>query len=654
LLIGASPALLKADSAGMPQTAVPSSSAAQRRLAAGRQHLKQHRWHDAERALGEAVAVLDGNAFDWLGLAIARQKLGRLDEAQAAARRALDIEPGFLEAREMLGQCLLQLGRPAEAVAAYESAPPDAAFGHDSLLNHGMALVHADRAAEAVPLLLRAIALKMDSVPAYVRLGGAFKRLKMFEEASECFRTAVALDPNHLTAHGFLVHLDQFACRWQHFEADVAAFLAALERTRREMPQGQECTPFALVAIPHDPMTMRHAAQLEAARQAKAVRPLPPARWTRGAGERLRVGYLSADFYQHATAMLIAEVFERHDRARFEVFVYSHGRDDGSPIRRRLQAAVEHWVEVGPLDAEATARRIRADGVDLLVDLKGYTQDHRFQTLACRAAPLQASWLGFPATTGAPWIDYFIGDPWVTPLEHAPRYTEKLAQLPVCYQPNDRQRPLPAPATRAQWGLPEGRPVLASFNNVYKITPACWSRWMRILRAVPEAVLWLLDGNEQAKANLRREAQARGVDPQRLLFAPAVPPAVHQSRLALADLMLDTWPCNAHTTASDALWAGLPLLTLSGEIFASRVAGSLLRAVGLPELVTHDEEAYEATAVALLHEPARLAALRRRLVEGRLEHPLFDSARFTAELEALYLRMAERARAGLAPDHLPA
>jgi predicted O-linked N-acetylglucosamine transferase (SPINDLY family) len=242
----------------------------------------------------------------------------------------------------------------------------------------------------------------------------------------------------------------------------------------------------------------------------------------------------------------------------------------------------------------------------------------------------------------------------VTPLEHAPRYTEKLAQLPHCYQPNDRQRPRPGAVTRAQWGLPEDRPVLASFNNVFKITPEAWDSWMRILCSVPEAVLWLLDGNEQAKANLRREAEARGVDAGRLLFAPAVPPALHQSRLPLADLMLDTWPCNAHTTASDALWAGLPLLTLSGEIFASRVAGSLLRAVGLSELITHDAAAYEATAVALLRDPARLAALRRRLVEGRLSHPLFDSARFTADLEALYERMAARARAGLTPEHLPA
>jgi predicted O-linked N-acetylglucosamine transferase (SPINDLY family) len=304
----------------MRQTAASSPLAARRRLAAGRELLKQHRWRDAERALGDAVAVLDGNAFDWLGLAIARQKLGALDAAQAAARRALEIEPRFLEAREMLGQCLLQLNRPAEAVAAYEGAPAGTVFGHDSLLNHGMALVHADRAGEAVPLLLQAIALKMDSVPAYLRLGGAFKRLKMYEEAVECFRTAGRARPAEphrarLPGAPGPVRLPLAALRCRR-----RGLPRALERTSREMPQGQECTPFALVAIPHDPMAMRHAAQLEAARQARGVRPLPAPRWVRRAGERLRVGYLSSDFYQHATAMLIAEVFERHDRERFEVF----------------------------------------------------------------------------------------------------------------------------------------------------------------------------------------------------------------------------------------------------------------------------------------------------------------------------------------------
>lgn len=625
-----------------------------KRLLAGREHLRHRRWNQAAQDLGAALAGQAGSPHDWLGLAIARLRLDQLSGAVEAARAALALDTGLLESREVLAQALMQSNCHAEAAQVYEQAGDADAFGHDSLLNWGISLVRCDRAQEAVPILLRAVSLKMDSVPAYVRLGAAFRQLKMFEEANECFRTAVALEPDNLTAHGYLTHLDQFACRWDRFHEDAQAFVDALLRTERELADGQECTPFALVAIPHDPMVMLHASTLESRRQARGVVPLPARRWQRAEGERIRIGYLSADFYQHATAMLIAEVLERHDRSRFELFLYSHGKDDRSQMRARLQQAGEHWVDVSALSPEAIAKRVRSDGIDILVDLKGYTQDHRFRTMAYKAAPLQVSWLGFPGTTGAPCIDYFIGDAVVTPLSHADRYSEKIAQMPASYQPNDRRRPLPGAATRAQWGLPEGRPVLACFNNVYKITPTTFASWMRILAAAPDALLWLLDGNDQAKANLRREAQAAGVDPQRIVFSPAVPPAIHTSRLPLADLMLDTWPCNAHTTASDALWSGLPLVTLPGEPFASRVAASLLGAVGLGELVADDVAGYERIVLELLRDPQRLAAMRRRLVDERERLPLFDAERFARELDALYERMAARARAGLAPDHLPA
>jgi len=624
------------------------------RLAAGREHLRNLRWREAERDLCAGIGAVGATVHDWMGLAIARLKLERAAEATEAAQRAVSMAPASVEAREILAQALLAQQRHADAVRIYEGAPEGSRFGHDSLLNWSIALVKADRPADAIPRLMEAISLKMDSVPAYVRLGAAFRQLKMFEEANECFRTAVALEPDNLTAHGYLVHLDQFACRWDRFGEDVAAFIEAIERNPREMPEGQECTPFALVAIPHDPKIMRHAAELEAGRQARGAVPLPKQGWRRAAGERIRIGYVSADFYQHATAMLIAEVLERHDRERFEVFLYSHGKDDRSAMRARLTRACEHWIDARAMGPQTIAERVRADGIDILVDLKGYTQDHRFKTMAYRAAPLQVTWLGFPGTTGASYIDYFIGDRVVTPIEHASRFAEKLAQMPASYQPNDRQRPRPRPATRAQWGLPEDRPVLACFNNVYKITPQAFACWLSILRQAPDAVLWLLDANDQASANLRREAQAAGIDPERLIFSPSVPPEIHQSRLPLADLMLDTWPCNAHTTASDALWSGLPLVTLPGETFASRVAASLLGAVGLDELVASDEERYEEIVLALLGDRDRLASLREHLVQGRDTLPLFDAERFAKDLEALYMRMAERAAAGLAPDHLPA
>ena len=625
---------------------------ATQRLQAGREHLRRHRWLEAERDLTVAMSRLAGMKADWLGLALARLKLRQWEVALEAARRSLDFEPGCLATRQIIAQCLTEQQRHNEAAQVYAEAPESTPKDHDWLLNHGTALVQCDRASEAIPLLLRAVELKMDSVLAYVRLGAAFKHLKMFEEASECFRTAVALQPDNLVAHCFLVHLDQFACRWQHFTDDVAAMLKALGDVSHELQDGQECTPFALVAIPHHPLEMLHAARLEAGRQTQGVKPFT-ARPVSREGERIRIGYLSADMHQHATAMLISEVLERHDRSRFEVSVYSHGPNDRSAMRARLEGAVEHFVDVRPLSAEETARRVRTDQIDILVDLKGYTQHHRFRTMAYRSAPIQVSWLGFPGPTGADCIDYFIGDPIVTPLEHAAHFSEKLAQMPICYQPNDRQRALPAPTRRRQWGVPETGPMLCCFNSVYKITPEVFDSWMRILHAVPEAWLWLLDGNEQAKVNLRREAGLRGVDPSRLLFAPPAAPEQHQSRLACADLMLDTWPCNAHTTASDALWAGLPLVTLRGEVFASRVAASLLHACGLDELVCDSIETYEATAVTLLRDPPRLEALHRHLIDQRLSLPLFDSQAFSADLEALYLRMVERHRAGLQPDHLP-
>lgn len=636
-----------------PAPTRPKSRLAGQKLQSGREHLRQLRWAQAERDLSAAMTGLVGSMYDWLGLAVARMKLQQLEPAIQAGRRAMELDPTSLEARGLVAQCLFQQQRYQEAERVYAGVPAGATLDHDWLLNHGITLVHVGRAEQAIGLFMQALSIKMDSVRAYVRLGAAFKQMKMFEEAVECFRTAAALDPDNLTAHGFLVHLDQFACRWDSFDADVQTFLDTLMRIPADDAESHECTPFALVAIPHDPMAMLQAARFESRRQAKGVTPFKP-RAIRPVGERLRLGYVSGDMHQHATAMLISEVLERHDRTQFEVFVYSHGRNDRSPMRQRLEAAVEHFIDTSTLTTEQIARRAREDGIDILVDLKGYTQNHRFRAMAFKPAPVQVTWLGFPGTSGSDAIDYYIGDPFVTPLGYADHYSEKLAQMPLCYQPNDRQRPRPQATHRAQWSLPENRPVLACFNNVYKITPPVFDSWARILGAVPDAVLWLLDSNEQAKTNLRREAQRRGIDPQRLLFAPSITPALHQSRLSCADLMLDTWPCNAHTTASDALWAGLPMITLPGETFSSRVAASLLQAVGMADLIATDMDEYEALAIGLLRDKPRLAALRKHLIAGRDTLPLFDSERFARDLEALYGRMAARARASLPPDHLPA
>jgi predicted O-linked N-acetylglucosamine transferase (SPINDLY family) len=390
-----------------------------------------------------------------------------------------------------------------------------------------------------------------------------------------------------------------------------------------------------------------------AAKHLRNARPLPP-RPVSPVGQRLRIGYVSNDFHNHATSLLMVEALEQRNREHFEVTLYSHSPDDGSALQKRVRDACERHVNMRAMSEQQMAQAIHADGIDILVDLKGHTFGNRLGVFAHRPAPIQVAWLGFPGTCGADYIDYIIGDPRVTPLEHADHYSEHIAQLPNSYQPNDSQRQRPQQVTRAQCGLPDDALVLGCFNQSFKIGPANFTAWMRILQAVPNSLLWLLEDNEQATHNLRREAQARGVDPARLVFAPRVATAVHLSRLPLADLMLDNWPCNAHTTASDALWMGVPIVTLSGEIFASRVCASLLHAVGLGELACDSVAQYEATAIDLLRDPQRRQRLRNHLDNGRAAFPLFDGRRFAGDLEHLYERMAERARLGLPPEALAA
>ena len=385
-----------------------------------------------------------------------------------------------------------------------------------------------------------------------------------------------------------------------------------------------------------------------------ALYPALPRHVARAHGGRLRIGYLSADFHQHATAQLMAQMLECHDRGGFEVTLLSAGPRDDSPLRRRLRAGSEHFEELSGKTFEAMARRIRELRIDLLVDLKGATQDTVMPVLAQRPAPLQVTWLGFPGTTGAPFIDYLIGDPLVTPLADEAHFSEKIAQLPHCYQPNDAHRARPLPSIRADWGVPEGALLLCAFHQSYKISSAVMDEWCRLLHELPGSVLWLLQWNTNVETALTAGAAERGIGPERLVFAPLLPLQQHLSRLACADVYLDAWPCNAHTTAGEALWVGVPVVTIEGRTFAQRVASSLLRTVGLPELVCADTISYRASVAALARDPGRRAALRTWLDGQRRSSPLFDGARFARDIESLYLRMWERCVAGERPEHLPA
>ena len=345
----------------------------------------------------------------------------------------------------------------------------------------------------------------------------------------------------------------------------------------------------------------------------------------------------------------MAELFEGHDRERFEVVAYSYGPDDNSPMRGRLNSAFDRFVDVRALSHRQAAERIQAEKVDILIDLKGHTH-HARPISGYRPAPVQVSYLGFPATMGADFIDYIIVDRFVVPDDQQRFFSEKLVHLPGCYQVNDRKREMAGVGTsRQDWGLPAEAMVFCSFNNSYKISPAFFEVWMRLLRSAPESVLWLLEANELVKGNLRSEAARRGIDPDRLVFAPVVPAAEHLARHRHADLFLDTLPCNAHTTASDALWAGLPVLTCSGHTFAGRVAGSLLTAIGLSELVTVSLEEYERIALALARDRQGLAALGEKLEKNRAATSLFDLPRLTDNIEAAYERMWQTWLAGQQP-----
>lgn len=527
-------------------------------------------------------------------------------------------------------------GRHAEAVALLE---PHAQTPSNELQRYlGESLRRVGRAQDAIAPLMQALALKIDDVDAYLQLAFTLQALQMKAEAAECFRTAAALRPDSVMAQAYQAHGDQQCARWDDFEANLHALLTAL-RAKPDDADDEFGVPFALAALPHAPADLLRIGRLSSRHLARGLRPLPPVKALDK--PRLRIGYLSSDFHAHATAALMVEVLEARDRERFEVLLFSHGPDDGSALQQRVRAACERVIEVGDLDPAAIAARMRAEGVDIAVDLKGHTAGSRFTALAARPAPVQVSWLGFPGTSGADFIDYVIGDAIVTPLADAPVYSEAIAQLPRCYQPGDASRRI-VPTPRAALGLPEDAIVLLSANAVYKITPPVFEAWMVILHRVPRALLWQLSGGEQADARLRQEAQALGIAPERLVFMPPAGMAEHWHRLAAADLALDTWPCNGHTTTSDALAAGVPVVTLRGDGFASRVAESLLTQAGLPELVHETLDAYVEQACALAEGPKPTI------------RPWIDSRAFARDLEALYERMWSRAVAGLPPQALPA
>ncbi len=636
-----------------PTSTVPRSSRAvhpeaERHWRSGVEHARAGRWKEAEKSHARATKLAPLEPLYWVNLGQARRKLGDIDGATAAADQALRVDPDYWVAAQLRVATLLDRHRYADAIedAARVARQPGAT--HLQWADYALALYQTERHLEAVSALLQSLSRKPDFFVGYVMLCNAFDRIGLHAEAVECLRTGLAFQPDWCAGLGGVLYHTLFACDWRTLQADLDAVRARLER-----PGPYDFGPFMFLSFGAGARRQRDVFSDHVRLNFAAVRPMPvpPVRRSQP-GDRVRIGYLSNDLQQHATALLLVQVLELHDRARFDVRLYSYGTDDGSPMRARLRAACAEFVDVGSMSDVEAAQRIRDDGIEILVDLKGYTMNARTGVVALRPAPVQVAYLGFPGTMAAEFIDYAIVDPVVAPPSMADAFSEKLAWLPECYQPNDRLRQSGPPPGRAACGLPEDALVLCCFNHTYKLRPETFDLWCRLLRDTPDAVLWLLQSNAQARANLLREAAARGISSERIVFAPVVSSADNLARLVHADLFLDTVPVNAHTTASDALWCGVPLVTCLGDSFVGRVAASLLHAVGLPELVAADLEQYEAIARGLIADRARLAGLKRRLQAERDTVPLFDSERTTRSLEDLYDRMATRWRSGLAPAPL--
>jgi predicted O-linked N-acetylglucosamine transferase (SPINDLY family) len=640
---------------------------------------KLKRYDEAIAHFDKALELRSDIAETWFNKANALNDLKRYDEAIAHFDKALSLQSDFIEALCNKGALLNDLKRFDEAIAHYDKAlslNPDFAEGWlnkantlNELKRFDEALAHFDKALainsnyvepllnkantlfelklykEAIVHYDKALSLKPDFAEAWLNKGSVLKELKYYDEAIAHYDKALNLKPDIDWVTGYLLNVKSLQCSWGKLLNSLKNFC------KQVMANEKVSQPFSLLALVDDPVLHKKSAEIYIESKFPfndALGPIPK----HPKSQKIRIAYFSADFRKHAVAYLIAELFELHDKTQFELIGFSFGPTTNDDLRQRLAKSFDQFIEVGNKSDAEVARLSRTLKIDIAVDLNGFTQDSRTGVFAHRAAPIQVNYLGYPGTMGADYMDYIIADQTLVPPELVPCYSEKVVCLPNSYQVNDRKRLVSERQfTRKELGLPEDGFVFCCFNNSYKILPSTFDVWMKILKSVDGSVLWLLQDNHWAVENLKNEALNRGVEANRLIFAERMQLPEHLARHRQADLFLDTLPYNAHTTASDALWVGLPVLTSMGKSFASRVSASLLNAVGLPELITRTQEEFEAIAIELATNPKKLAELKLKLANNRLTTPLFDTPLFTKNLEAAYLQMYERYQQDLKPDH---
>jgi len=574
----------------------------------------------------------------------ALKDLKRPAEALASYDKAIALKPGYAEAYSNRGNALKDLKRLVEALASYDKAiafKPDYAEAHS---NRGNALRELKRPAEAIANYDKAIAVKPDFAEAHSNRGNTLMDLMRPAEALASYEKAIALNPDYEFLYGNLIYMKMKICDWSNLENQIVQLTDKIDRTEKVSH------PFPVLAAINSPELQRKAAEIYALAR-YSLNGVHPKIAKRQRRNKIRIAYVSNDFRPHPVSHLIAGLIESHDRKRFDIVGISLQPEHPSELGQRIKRAFDKFLDASRISDQAVVRLMRKLEVDIAIDLMGYTSGNRTGIFAQGAAPVQVNYMGFPGTMGAEYIHYIIADKTIIPVEDAQFFSEKIVQMPVRYRAQPRIGAQRAP-TRAEVGLPDGAFVFCCFNNNSKITPDVFDCWMKILKEVANSVLWLFADNAKAASNLQKEAEIRGVHPERLVFAKRVPPSDHLARQRLADLFLDTLPYNAHTTASDALWAGLPVLTRIGETFAGRVAASLLNTIELTELITTTPQAYEALAIELATNSEKLANIKRKLATGRLTTPLFDTQMHARHIEAAYAMMYERYQANLPPDHI--
>ncbi len=603
--------------------------------------------HTAAMELIEKAIKIDPHqAAFHSNLGLVLHKLGKIQQSLSSYDRALVLKPDSLEATFNRGNALADLNCLEEAEIFYDRALAISPDYVEALNGKGVVQLVRRQTMKALASFERALEIRPDFSEALVNRGDVFRQLQRFDEASVSFERALALKPDMDFLRGTCLYMRMHACHWRNFEDQLSRIASGLE-------EGEKVAlPFSVVAFTGSALLQRKTAEIWVAGKFPE-RPDVPEIAKRVRREKIRIGYFSADFRNHPVSYLLVQLIEIHNRNNYEVFGFSYGPNVRDELRARLERGFDKLVDVGSASDYEIAMLARDMEIDIAVDLGGHTEGGRTGIFSCRAAPVQVGYLGYLGTMGAKYYDYMIADRTLVPEENQRNFVEKIVYLPNSFQVNDAQREISdRPVTREQFGLPETGFVFCCFNNNFKIIPAVFDRWARIMRQVKDSVLWLYVNNMAAVENLRLEAVARGIAAERLIFAQHLPRAEYLARYRAADLFLDTLPYNAGTTASDALWAGLPVLTCMGEGLASRMGASLLYAIGLPELVTNTLDDYEATAVGLATDPDRLSEIREKLSVNRLTTPLFDTHLFAKHIEAAYTAMYERHQENLPPAHI--